>query len=547
MLTSTPDVDHDIASFETADVSSEQNRFQRYDDARRINSILFDHTHNGATQYSQRLNGSANEKYGLARSLSVMPGDTVRMEVFAKYVDPTAQNTAALMLFLGQIASGTAAAGTVVDGSGYLTNGNTQFAFMGMNGTNASTGLGPKAYLNWLVFDRNFVLKTGGYKQVSTAAKETGSNGQHEKLENELIISEPGYAYVYLSNESGSPIEVYFDDFTVTHVKGPVVQESDYDPFGLTFNDYVKENSAPNDFLYNGKELQKDFDLNWYDYGARMYDAALGRWHVVDPMAEKYAAWSPYNYVMNDPIRNVDPDGRDIVLGTANTYVPGQTPVSVFMDQVKLIEAWNLLLQTEAGRKIIEQASNNHKIVVHIALDHVRKGDVDEDGHRKQGNTMKELPDVFFSTTARRITLDANGFNRLEVFQNLDVTDDLKAGKQPVFITVAEEESAYTAALTIGHEIEAHVNSGIAYGLSTLSQDFEHFQYGETYGTDLNVIYDSKGRAMPDANPYAREAHIRPGSPADKLYQQLLDNAKREVRHSYTVYDQKRERGEIRD
>ncbi len=61
--------------------------------------------------------------------------------------------------------------------------------------------------------------------------------------------------------------------------------------------------------LYNGKELQTDFDLNWYDYGARFYDVELVRWHVVDALAEKRNWLSPYNYVQNSPIMRVDPDG----------------------------------------------------------------------------------------------------------------------------------------------------------------------------------------------------------------------------------------------
>jgi RHS repeat-associated protein len=315
LLTSRPDADSDKGTFETANMNAEQNQFQRYEDVRKINSILFDHTNKGATHYSERLNGSAGEKYGLAKSLSVMAGDVINLEVYAKYIDPDAGHwTSALLPLVTQIAKGASAAGTVLDGSGYAASGNTPFALAGLNGTTASSGKGPKAYLNWLVFDRNFVFKNGGYVQMKGEAKENGTNVAHEKLSTQLVIAEAGYVYAYLSNEEVTPLDVFFDDFSVELVKGPVIQQTDYDPFGLVTDESIRENSVQNDFLYNGKELQKDFDLNWYDYGARMYDAALGRWHVIDPMAEKYSEWSPYNYVTNNPIRFVDPDGREFLV-----------------------------------------------------------------------------------------------------------------------------------------------------------------------------------------------------------------------------------------
>jgi RHS repeat-associated protein len=67
-----------------------------------------------------------------------------------------------------------------------------------------------------------------------------------------------------------------------------------------------------NFYQYNGKELNQDFGLDMYDYGARFYDASVGRWFAIDPLAEKYVAFSPFNYVVNNPIMFIDPDGMYI-------------------------------------------------------------------------------------------------------------------------------------------------------------------------------------------------------------------------------------------
>jgi len=81
-----------------------------------------------------------------------------------------------------------------------------------------------------------------------------------------------------------------------------------YYPFGGVF-------SSTGDaqlYKYNGKELDRKGGLDWYDYGARMYDAALGRFMKTDRFSEKYVSLSPYQYGANNPVNNIDVNGDSI-------------------------------------------------------------------------------------------------------------------------------------------------------------------------------------------------------------------------------------------
>ena len=91
-----------------------------------------------------------------------------------------------------------------------------------------------------------------------------------------------------------------------------------YYPFGLNAEGNWNGAAGSNKYQYNGKSWEDDFGLGWNDYGARFYDPAGGRWLGVDPLAESYSSWSPYNYTMNNPIKFIDPDGMGVETRVVN-------------------------------------------------------------------------------------------------------------------------------------------------------------------------------------------------------------------------------------
>ncbi|MCK0115027.1 hypothetical protein MWU32_03405 [Gelidibacter sp. F63206] len=73
-------------------------------------------------------------------------------------------------------------------------------------------------------------------------------------------------------------------------------------------------NGTDHKYGFGGKEEQDELGLGWMDFGARNYDKWLGRWMNIDPLADKYRDFTPYNYTANNPILYMDPDGRDIII-----------------------------------------------------------------------------------------------------------------------------------------------------------------------------------------------------------------------------------------
>lgn len=313
-FTSKQQVDTYVATMESAHADDESAAFDpSYDNATIINSSLYNKTASGSK--SQRLSAAnANEIVGLAKSLAVMPGDTVNIKVYGKYYTPTntSSNAATAMLTSITQAFGVSGASTGEALKVYNRLNSMFGSGFFLTSTDWEDEDAPKAFLNYILFDKDFVPYDMGWDQIDESALETGLNVAHDELTLMAPVTKPGYIYIYLSNENEKLVDVYFDDLTIQRKLSPVIQQNDYYSFGLNFNSYQRDNSMTNQYLYNGKETQDELDLGWLDHGARMFDPAIARWMVVDPLCEEYFEQGAYNFVANNPIIFLDEDGREI-------------------------------------------------------------------------------------------------------------------------------------------------------------------------------------------------------------------------------------------
>ncbi|MEP1035101.1 DUF6443 domain-containing protein [Ekhidna sp.] len=301
-----PDNYEATAYFEDATMEQDTIYFGNVDTPNRVNHPLVSNTGKAA-----RVNNVAPA--GPYAVLRVNKGDTVSMSVNAYYNGGSGYTNSL------DSASMVAALATAFGSSNVLSEAGVTYnqvefgvaAAIGILGVGGSSNDNvPGAYLNYLLFDMNMSYQNvAGFTQISSAA-----NGAEETISlNDRIMDRDGYLVVYLSNESNTSDYVYFDDFTIYHGKTNIVQTDDYYPFGLTFNSTQRSPSVMNAFKYNGKEY--DENTQWYDYGARMYQADLGRWFSVDPLGEKFMDMTTYKYGMNNPILFIDPDGRSEIMG----------------------------------------------------------------------------------------------------------------------------------------------------------------------------------------------------------------------------------------
>ncbi len=195
-----------------------------------------------------------------------------------------------------------------------------------LNSQNNQNANNVKAGLHWILLDEQFKIVSGASGFESVPDESVFQNGTpnpqvYRHVRPNLQVPKNGYLYVYVANETDN-VSVYFDNLQVSHVPGPLVEETHYYPFGLTMAGISSKalNSSPeNKYKFNkGSELQnKEFSdgsgLELYATPLRTLDPQIGRWHQIDSKPDY--AQSLYSSMGNNPILYNDPLGDTTVPG----------------------------------------------------------------------------------------------------------------------------------------------------------------------------------------------------------------------------------------
>lgn len=267
---------------------------------------------------------SGTEKTGLGITLKVMSGDKVNIWGNSYYTNTggysETNNTLSDILtgFVGALnntgMNGKGATATNINNS---INGGITTWFT----SNVSSGNGnnPKAGICWVLFDEQLHYVNAGFSRVGTGG--TLKDNHNLDLQN-IPVSKSGYLYVFCSNESS--LSIYFDNLQVTHVRGPLLEESHYYPFGLSIaginSKALNFGGSDNKKKFTSQIIDNDFDLDWYQFRFRNYNAQIGRFVQIDPLAPSYVHNSTYAYAENDVVRAIDLEGLERLFITSGNF-----------------------------------------------------------------------------------------------------------------------------------------------------------------------------------------------------------------------------------
>jgi RHS repeat-associated protein len=297
-----------IATSEPENAAKENQLFDNVDITRSAKPTNKTATDNYVAKISSK---NSKTILGPDITIKVMAGDKVKISAEALYIpEKTNVNAIAQDVINNFISTFTTAPALAAEGMNTATSGskNLASAILNMQKQNTRTD-DPKAFLNYMLYDEhmNLISEASGALQVK-------NKDGWQTLETDTIkIPQNGFLRVFSSNMEAAPVSI--NNTTLAAIPGKLVEEYNYYPYGLVFGASSAASSIKKtDYLYNGKELQhNEFGagngLELEDYGARLYDPQIGRWHDTDPLAEIRNSLSSYSYCSNNPINRIDPNG----------------------------------------------------------------------------------------------------------------------------------------------------------------------------------------------------------------------------------------------
>lgn len=264
--------------------------------------------------------------------------------------------------------------------------------------------------------------------------------------------AEPSFEYVYQYKDHLGNVRLSYTDVNgdgVITASTEIIEEKNYYPFGLQHKGYNNDyssigNSTAKKFGYNGKELEKASGLDWLDYGARNYDAALGRWMNLDPLAEEMRRHSPYNYAFNNPIFFIDPDGMKPCPNNdcGDEPAPIKSQISPSNLDIKYIteEIDRILISITDGKGLgmVNGNARNIPEIVKLALD--QGGVWNAKGTLEDGIPDKIYIDISVSFDENSLELvpenklmDDNTKIETEEITEIEDTKQIEGGEKAVF------------------------------------------------------------------------------------------------------------------
>ncbi len=260
-----------------------------------------------------------NGRVELKHMFGVNKGDTVKLSVKAYYEnDPIVDGMlSAAEMFAAILAGGEG--GNVAGEGATLANSTLDESAVSAMNTNKSASSEedvPKAFINYMLFDKDMTYITSGFIQISSGAKNLWETVEFPAP---ITIEQNGYALVYVSNETNAACVVDFDDLTIEHAKTPIVFASDYYPFGLEYNGFSRNYSQKVRFKFQDQE--SDEETGWIAFKWRNHQPEIGRFFNLDPLAEDYYYNSPYAFSENKLVGHVELEGLESLESKSNPYI----------------------------------------------------------------------------------------------------------------------------------------------------------------------------------------------------------------------------------